>query len=261
MFVASCSSFVSPPKTIPKSIQSLSECLKVERIYIHAPFWAPDGLPEWISQHQKVQVVHCPDFGALTCVAPLLDYQMAADTGVILFQENHIYPSNWLEELMTIFDQHGRRCAIGRSGSFHKYVPFQYNSWNTEWEEERFLTLKSEFGAIYPYDCFPLSTEAISSLAKKYLKMDLDLDLILASWCDKSQTPLYVAYTSPNLLQSWMDYNGTLDPETPLSRQLRLGCVMMGESDLPIPWADIGTISGLTFLLVGLLIFFMILLL
>jgi hypothetical protein len=36
---------------------------------------------------------------------------------------------------------------------------------------------------------------------------------------------------------------------------------MMGESDLPIPWADIGTISGLTFLLVGLLIFFMILLL
>jgi len=212
----------------------------------------------------KIVLHRGASFGDFTKVLPLLDMEDmngSRDFGVILFDETKSYPPEWFEDLMSAFDRHNGKCAVGKHGSLHKYLPFRYDKFNWEVDDEPFLSMNTEFGAIYPASALPPSCEAALAFQEKYKNHEpQSLDLVLASWCYKTKTKMYLTPISEEILETWVELNGDIVKTTTGKENMQLGTAMMFEGDFPVPWADVGTIAGSVVLVVTLFIFLMIML-
>ena len=273
MFVASCT--VLPNRitneNFRKSVDTFCNHPSIDRVIIHYPKTCkrlqqpyPEP-PSWMQTSFKVQVNMCEDLGPVTKVAPLLDLFDASNTdvGVILFDDDRLYHYQWIDELIIAFQAHNRLAAVGRHGSLHKFLPFQYDTFNMTHEDEPFLSIKTTFGSIYPLSALPSSSvEAVDFVTKyeNYGSMTND-DMMLAAWCYRTQTPIYVITTSTEMMQQWNACNKGVNDDVSLSeiqyhvpKQLRLASAMIAQGDFPCPWPDISCIIGVTILFIMLLI-------
>jgi hypothetical protein len=274
MFIASCSVLPSRIENIDfkTSVSNLCKNERIEKVFIHYPktcarlnYEEYPSPPEWMSENDKIVVNHCIDLGPLTKIAPLLDiYEPKSDLGVFLFDDDRLYPSEWIDDLLSGFERHNRNAAVGRHGSLHKYIPFRYDTFNLTLEDEPFLSIKTTFGAVYPFQAFPPSTEAAVQFLNKYKDQGSTTndDMMLAAWCFRTQTPIYIIPTSINAMQEWEDYNQSINDEVSLSRssnhvrkQLGLASAMIQQGDFPCPWSDIGTVLGIVVFVVLLIVF------
>jgi len=273
MFVASCS--VSPNNInhvgLKRDIQFLCKNKRINTVHLFCT--TKVEVPSWIKDNDKISFQICEDFGPLTKVAPLFDlYEPLQDMGVILFDEDVGYPEGWFDGLMDSYDRHNRTCAVGRQGSMHKYLPFRYDVFGQDdkkKDDEPFLTLKTKYGVIYPFQCFPPSSEVALEFLNKYKNQNsyLNQDLLYASWCFKGKTSLYVIPTSEENVQAWFDQNSFRCKECKekedvvkelnnTTKQIHLAATMMAKGDFPVPWADVGTIAGLIVSFLFLVLFF-----
>ncbi len=273
MFIASCTVLPSRinNENFRQSVDIFCEHPLIDRVIIHYPRMCkrlqqpyPDP-PSWMQTRLKIQVNMCEDYGPVTKVAPLLDMFDSSnnDVGVILFDDDRLYPSQWIDELIIAFQKHNRLAAVGRHGSLHKYLPFQYDTFNMTNEDEPFLSIKTTFGSIYPLCALPSSSvEAIDFVTKykEYGSMNND-DMMLAAWCYRTQTSIFVITTSSEMMQTWNAFNKDSNDDVSLSeiqhhvpKQLSLASAMIAKGDFPCPWPDLACIIGVTILVIMLLI-------
>jgi hypothetical protein len=255
------------------TVESLTKNKRISRIIINYPRFCQrlnqdyPQVPTWMTSHPKIVVnTSCPDFGPLTHVVPLLDgYKAKSDIGVLLFDDDLYYPDVWINSLIDGFERHNRSAAIGKQGSFHKYLPFQFNKYNQSTADEQFLTIKTQKGAIYPFNAFPETSKKAVEFAEKYKHKGSmnNCDILLGSWCHKTDVPLYVVPTTDLEIKQWDEANETaLQDESSLEEnassfhnQAKLIHALQQDGEFPVPWSDIGTLIGMIVFAILLILF------
>lgn len=272
MLVASCSVLPSRVNNekFRQSVEMLCTLDKISNIYIQYPKTCvrlkldyPEP-PNWMKNNPKIIINSTKDVGPLTKVAPLLDIiPRSYDCGIVLFDDDILYDINWWKDLISSFEKHQRLSAVGKHGSLHRYIPYCYNQFNTKYEDEPYLVLKTSFGVIYPRFALPDSCSDALEKTSKYLQYGSynNDDIMLSSWCYTSGTVLYVNSSSPESIASFKS-NNSINDDVSLCKikshevaQVKLASKMMQEGDWPVPWSDITTSASLILLTIILLVF------
>jgi hypothetical protein len=279
LIIASCS--VLPSRVNNENFQHTVKHLcandRISHVYIHYPKYCerleipyPD-VPAWMYESKKIIVNECVDFGPLTKIAPLLDiYPPKSDIGVFLFDDDRLYPQIWINELINAFEHHNRNDVVGRHGTLNKNLPFQYDKFNMQNEEQEFLCLKTTFGVIYPFNAFPESSKIAQTFLEKYKDKAIrrNDDIVLASWCYHAKIPLYAIQTTIAEKKQWDTWNDDAKMDDVslaniphhVQDQLELVQKMIANGDFPVPWADIGTVIGAVVFVILMIIFLVIML-
>jgi hypothetical protein len=203
----------------------------------------------------KLEVRPTEDVGKATKIVPLLDLVPTEySSGILLFDDDIDYPTDWFDGLLQAFADHNGMCAVGRNGSLHRFNPFQYDTFNHSKSEKRFLSMKTAFGAIYPRSALPATSNAAMESIAKYKEYGSEQNdgMMLASWSHISKTSLLIIPTSKEQEQELNQLNTYLSDDVSLSRvpnhvgtQVKLASKMIGNGEFPTPWADIWTIVAL----------------
>lgn len=261
--IASCSTLpnrVNNP-LFKATILSLVENERISKIVIHYPRYCErlkkpyPEVPKWMRANRKIVVdTTAPDFGPLTNVLPLLDgYDAKSDIGIFLFHDDFYYPTSWINDLLDGFESHNRLSAVGKQGSLHKYVPFQFKKFNQTMNEEEFLVMKTHRGVIYPFKIFPASSKLAMDFVSKYKEQGAltNPDVILASWCHKENVKMFVLPTKHSQIEEWNEANETATEDDfnlqngSLREEAKLMQAMQKNDDFPVPWSEIGSIIGI----------------
>lgn len=215
-YVACCSTLPGRLDTLQKSVQSICELPKISAIFVHYPKFSKrlkepyPPIPKWASMDPRIEFVDCEDYGVATKFIPLLDrFPVSTNLGVVLFDDDKIYPKEYMEKLMTEFEHHGGRCGVGRHGSFCKTRPLLYASFNHTKKSLQFLNMSTAWGVIYPRYALPhTSKDALQDIEKwaPWGSRTND-DIMLASWSFVAHCPLHVVSSSKEEIQLWTKCN------------------------------------------------------
>lgn len=252
---ASCSTLPTRLDQLKKSITSVLETTsQIQKLFIHYPFYCkrlqqdyPD-VPEWMSQNTRIQVYRCEDFGSMTKFLPLLDLVSPdSEVGLLLFDDDKIFPENWLNDLISDYD--GKH-AVGRHGSMNLVKPFMFSTFNHSSRKQPFGSLSTGWATLYPRSGLPASSGDVLIFAEKYRDWSIfsNDDMLLASLCYQSQTPMYIIPTSETEIEKWILLNpiGSED-QVSLARtencnkkhQKRLAYQMIKNNHFPVPWPEL----------------------
>jgi hypothetical protein len=274
MIIASCSTLPSRVENanFKKTVQKLLENPRIQNVYIHYPKFCKrleipyPEIPIWMLQNEKMIVNPTEDYGPLTKVAPLFDlFPPKSDIGVLLFDDDRLYPEAWITQLLDAFERHGRNAVVGYQGTMHKALPFEFNKFNLKHSTDQpFSCLKTASGVIYPFKAFPLSVKNAIDFADKYkhkasLRND---DMLLASWCYQSFTPLYLIPVNKQQMNEWYLLNDDkFNDSVSLSNipnhskpQIELAKEMIRNGDYPIPWPEVAITVALIVIIILLII-------
>jgi len=253
------------------SVKKLASYAEISQIYIFYPKHcrrldiAYPEVPVWMKQTQKVNVVSCEDMGPATKFLSLLDMVPQNQLyGVLLFDDDRMYPEGWWEPLIESYKQHKGESAVGRHGSLKVYDCFSYSTWNFSGDEEAFLSMKTTFGVIYPRKALPSCTAEAVEFIQKYKKYGSENndDMMLAAWCFKNDTKIYIIPTKKEDFSTWEIKNANENDAASLclkprhvQKQLELASKMMFEGDFPVPWVDIAAYVAIGILIIALIVF------
>ena len=176
-----------------------------------------------------------------------------------MFDDDRTYPELWINQLIDGFIKYNGNATVARQGTLHKTLPFMYDKFNLTPADMPFTCVKTASGVIYPLKALPSTTQKAIDFADKYKEKASyrNDDMLLASWCYKSDTPLYILPVTEDQLKEWYSMNSdSLNDEVSLSRipnhrkpQIELAHAMMMESDWPLPWPEVATASFIVFAL------------
>ena len=259
--IASCSTLPSrvENENFKKTVTQLTQNKRIDFVYIHYPKFCKrlkidyPPIPSWMNANPKIKVNYgVEDCGPLTKVAPLFDlfpHNTTTDLGVFLFDDDRLYPLLWIEELLDAFNMHGRACVVARQGTLSKTLPFCYDKFNYSKEVQQYSCVKTASGVIYPFSCFPNSFNEAINLAEKYKEKASyrNDDMLLASWCYKTLTPIFIIPVTDEQMKEWYLFNDDkYNDEVSLSAipnhtkpQIKLAQNMIQNDDWPIPWPEI----------------------
>ncbi len=277
LIIASCSTLPSRVNNIDfqSTVETLANNPRISLIYIHYPKFCQrlnipyPEVPHWMQSNPKIIVNECADFGPATKFMPLSDiYPAKSDIGVLLFDDDRKYPQTWIDGLLDAFERYNRNAVVGRHGSLHKYLPFQYDAFNMTNDDQEFLCLKTTFGVIYPFNIFPACSKTAMEFVEKYKDKALlrNDDMLLASLAYHAKTSLYVIATTFLEKKSWDETNDDSKIDdvslakipSHVKDQIELARSMMMNGDFPTPWADIGTVIGAVLFVIFIIIFLVI---
>jgi len=272
-FVAACSVLPSRVNSLKfqNTVLMLAANPRVSVVYIFYPTFCKrlnenyPIQPSWMSAH-KVKVQNCEDVGPATKIVYALDLfdQDSPSTGIILFDDDRTYPATWFDDLMNAYEAFQGKHAVGRNGSLAKYSPFCFDSWNKGSREKQFFAMKTTFGVIYPRTALPVSKTAALETIAQYKDYDSECndDMMLASWCHKSNTSIFLVPTSKQGIEEWTQLNLEEDDHDSLSKrsdhvrkQIQLASKMMQNGDFPTPWADVWSFVAVALVVLALFIF------
>ena len=259
--IASCSTLPSrvENENFQKTVTQLTQNKRIDFVYIHYPKFCKrlkidyPPIPSWMNENEKIKVNYgVEDCGPLTKVAPLFDlfsHDKTTDLGVFLFDDDRLYPFTWIEELLDAFDSCGRSCVVGRQGTLNKTIPFSYDKFNYSKKLKEYSCVKTASGVIYPFSCFPNSLKDAIALAEKYKEQASyrNDDMMLASWCYKTLTPIFIIPVTNMQMEEWYSFNDEkYNDAVSLSAipnhtkpQIALAQSMIENDDWPIPWPEI----------------------
>jgi hypothetical protein len=266
MIVASCSTLPGrvDNQNFKTTVSQLCKNPRITAVYIHYPKYCKrlktdyPPIPEWMnSTDSKIKVnFGAEDCGPLTKSAPLFNlFTPGSDIGVFLFDDDRLYPLKWIEELLDAFEKHKRKAVVARQGTLHKSLPFKYDKFNRSKEDEEYTCVKTASGVIYPFSAFPHSVQKAIDFAEKYKEKASyrNDDMLLASWCYSSRTPIFVIPVTPDQMKEWYSYNNDeFNDKDSLSRipdhvkpQIQLAKAMMQNDEWPVPWPEVVILTTL----------------
>jgi hypothetical protein len=159
--------------------------------------------PASLKKLPRVRIVTCEDHGPLTKAYPSTDLAtLAPTTGIILFDDDRIYPANWTSPLVEEYRKHDGRAGVGYSGA----IPVNklkgiLGRWNTGKSADKVGVLQTTFMSMYPRSAFPRNSRAcVDSLNKLSSAAFTNDDFVLGTWAHRNKVPLLlVPVTKPEI--------------------------------------------------------------
>lgn len=267
-----------------RSVRSmLDQTFPPDHIFIHYPRYSKrlhqdyPAVPSPLKHMRNVTVVRSEDFGPLTKIYPVTDQpRVGPHTAVALFDDDRIYPKDWLKPVYEEFQRHGRTAAVGRNGILPVKGMSLKHRFNTSPKPLRVSVLGASWVSIYPRFALPADTrtciDSLHSLPKAAYTND---DVVLGVWVHKSRVRAYVMRTTDAEFKEWQRVNDEDDQlvhqisvnsqrgklrmlthdasalTTPAQkrRQFRLVTTLIAQNKLPCPVWCVVSVSGIVALL------------
>jgi len=270
--VACCSTLPERAENgkLERAVRSiLGQTANVDRVYVHYPYRASrlqvDYPPPPVSlvQNPQVEVVRCEDHGPLTKVYPVANVIDAADTtttAIVLFDDDRVYPNDWLEPLLWCFEANGGRCGVGYHGSSSPHIPFFISKFNTiSLKPIPVAILATAWMTVYPrqmlYKDGKTCVERLHAMPKSAFTND---DIVLGSWAHRHGVRLLLTPINKTNVKRWGEHNLEGDDTQSLARsfkqqmkQVNLTNKLVFTNGLPMPFMSILTLLTLCLLIMG----------
>jgi hypothetical protein len=197
----------------------LEQTVPVERVFVHYPTYSkrlkqpyPDP-PAALRSMDRVSIVRVEDFGPLTKSYPITHVDDVSDTtAVLLFDDDRIYPKEWMTPLYAHFVQQNRKHGVGYHGSLAVYGFKQRSDYNRTSKLRRVGMLGTSWGAMYPRKAFPESAKkSIASLHALPESAYTNDDIVLGVWAHRARVSLYTCPTTPTQRAEWERVNAEDD--------------------------------------------------
>lgn len=189
----------------------------VEQIFINYPLFNKrlqipyPPVPPFLTAHPRITIVDCEDFGPVTKLYPLCDMQhlLHLECAILLFDDDKIYPPNWITSLYDFFHTSTRPsafgyyglCAVKKIKTVGAYIFNEYKDINKRGEvmkippPMRICIVGAVYAALYPKSILPASSIAlIENLRKLNTKSAAytNDDIIIAKWAHKAKIKLFL---------------------------------------------------------------------
>lgn len=203
MIIACCSTLPDRVTSgaLERSVRSMLNQPYVDHVYIFYPRVAkrlkkpyPDP-PVTLADLARVSIVRAEDHGPLTKVYPCTDLaHLTPDSGILLFDDDRVYPPNWSEKLVLEFRKRNRAVGVGYNGG----IPIDtikplLSRWNRGKSAYRVGMLQTTFMTLYPRTAFPANgTECINRLYTLGSDVFTNDDILVGVWAHEKKIPLYV---------------------------------------------------------------------
>jgi len=216
--IACCSTLPSRIRTgaLERSVRSMLTQPHIDEIYVFYPPFAkrlgipyPDP-PTALLKMPRVRIVRAEDHGPLTKAYPATDISTLNRTsGIILFDDDRVYPPNWTTKLVTEFERRGRRVAVGYNGAIPiNRVSPMLGTWNITKHPYRVSVMQTTFLVLYPRAAFPRNSRAcVASLASLPGAAFTNDDFVLGVWAHKNKIPLVVLPVTPAEKEDFVQVN------------------------------------------------------
>jgi len=216
--IACCSTLPSRISTgaLERSVRSMLTQPHIDEIYVfYPPFAKRLGIPyppppAALLKMPRVRIVRAEDHGPLTKAYPATDIStLNSTTGIILFDDDRVYPANWTTPLVTEFERRGRRAAIGYCGAIpvNRISPM-LGDWNTTKHPYRVGVLQTTYLVLYPRAAFPRNTRAcVASLANLSDAAFTNDDFVLGVWAHKNKVPMVAVPVTPAEKEDFVEVN------------------------------------------------------
>jgi hypothetical protein len=152
-------------------------------------------IPEWIHRYPQVNVNRCLDTGPSTKVTPLLDDRRYDDASLLVFDDDTVYPSTHIENLLRA--QGGRNIFVGYVGNTYRYIPFQLHQSPSIFDVQvptwynRVSVLLCSGMVLFPRSMLPHTSGDFKLLQNSHHLLPVNDDLIFAIFANKTSTPMH----------------------------------------------------------------------
>jgi hypothetical protein len=274
-FIACCSVLPSrvEHKGFQETVKTFAEDARIEKVYIFYPSFCKrlntpyPEVPKWMKRYEKVEVRRVDDMGPATKLLPFLDIvPQQQNVGIVLFDDDRLFPIGWFDPLFEAFTRYEGKSGVARHGSLHATLPFRYDYFNQRETDERFHCAKTTFGVIYPRIAFPPTCREAKEFIARYKDVNSETndDIMIASWCHQTKTPIYIIPSTEEELTAFDACNNVDECDTHglsllpkhIDRQFKLVSKMIHDGNFPMPWADVWTYVALILLLIVFFILF-----
>lgn len=273
---------------LERSVRSMLSQPHVDELYIFYPRESkrlnkpyPDP-PTSLRRMPRVHILRSEDHGPLTKAYPCTDLpNLTPTSGVILFDDDRIYPSNWTSRLVAEFHARDGRDAVGYCGAIPvNKVKGLLGRWNTGKTAYRVGVLQTTFMSMYPRSAFPPNSRAcIESLDGLSSAAFTNDDFVLGVWAHRNHVPLVCVPVRPSDVDEFVRVNvdddarshGTHGGRRPVRamiptddaltvssgqkrKQVRLALAYITSNKLPCPVAILGVALSVMLMVVVILI-------
>jgi hypothetical protein len=188
----------------------------VDELYIFYPKYAqrlkkayPEP-PATLKNLPRVRIIRSEDHGPLTKAYPSTDLpNLCPTTGIILFDDDRIYPDNWTSRLVEEYRKRDGRAGVGYSGA----IPVTklkgiLGRWNKGKNADRVGVLQTTFMAMYPRAAFPENSQScIESLRKLSSAAFTNDDFVLGTWAHRNKVPLILVTVTQDEIDEFVRVN------------------------------------------------------